>query len=105
MLARALEMSMETGETKGSAAQSRAPVEPNLAAMTEEEQIEYAMRMSMQDDTTGKDSSEKMDVDEQTADKGEDDYSEAMNDPAFLQVRILHLFKNVDKIAPSFSKR
>ena len=48
MLARALEMSMETGETKGSAAQSSATVEPNLAAMTEEEQIEYAMRMSMQ---------------------------------------------------------
>ena len=49
MLARALEMSMEPGESKSSASTgARAPVEPNLAAMTEEEQIEYAMRMSMQ---------------------------------------------------------
>ena len=47
MLARALEMSMEPGESKSSA-NTGAPVEPNLAAMTEEEQIEYAMRMSMQ---------------------------------------------------------
>ena len=47
LLARALEMSMEPGEAKSSANKA-APVEPNLAAMTEEEQIEYAMRMSMQ---------------------------------------------------------
>ena len=47
MLARALEMSMEPGDSK-TGTTSGASAEPNLAAMTEEEQIEYAMRMSMQ---------------------------------------------------------
>ena len=47
MLARALEMSMEPGDAKSSS-NTAASAEPNLAAMTEEEQIEYAMRMSMQ---------------------------------------------------------
>ena len=132
MLARALEMSMEPGKPKSSAT-SGVSVEPNLAAMTEEEQIEYAMRMSMQvhnnsvltniirdsyitptvehqgyyqvfipntqeSDTiedAGKD--EIMDVDEPSMkeesskpipadDGGEEDYSEVMNDPEFLQV-------------------
>ena len=46
MLARALEMSMEPEGSKNSA--KAASAEPNLAAMTEEEQIAYAMRMSMQ---------------------------------------------------------
>ena len=47
MLARALEMSMEPTDSK-STKTTGAASEPNLAAMTEEEQIEYAMRMSMQ---------------------------------------------------------
>ena len=47
MLARALEMSMEPGDSKSDPS-AGASAEPNLAAMTEEEQIEYAMRMSMQ---------------------------------------------------------
>lgn len=47
MLARALEMSMEPEGSKNSANKA-ASAEPNLAAMTEEEQIAYAMRMSMQ---------------------------------------------------------
>ena len=47
MLARALEMSMEPGDSKPNT-NTAASAEPNLAAMTEEEQIEYAMRMSMQ---------------------------------------------------------
>ena len=47
MLARALEMSMEPADSK-STKTTGAASEPNLAAMTEEEQIEYAMRMSMQ---------------------------------------------------------
>lgn len=47
MLARALEMSMEPGDSK-STSNTAPSSEPNLAAMTEEEQIEYAMRMSMQ---------------------------------------------------------
>ena len=47
MLARALEMSMEPEGSKNSANKADS-AEPNLAAMTEEEQIAYAMRMSMQ---------------------------------------------------------
>lgn len=82
VLARALAMSV--GGSSGGA-------EPDLSAMTEDEQIAYAMRMSMQEDastpteTASGSAAEKMDVDEQPSEKNEDDYSEAMNDPAFLQ--------------------
>lgn len=79
VLARALAMSV--GES--------AAAEPDLSAMTEDEQIAYAMRMSMQDEAAAAaaESSEKMDVDDSsTGDKNDEDYSEAMNDPAFLQV-------------------
>jgi len=105
MLARALEMSMEPGDSKSSAS-AGASAEPNLAAMTEEEQIEYAMRMSMQenDNAEGNNKEEKMDVDESTskegsskpvADDGEEDYSEVMNDPEFLQ-SVLESLPGVD---------
>merc|ERR1712088_551927 len=80
------------------AAASAAGAEPDLSAMTEDEQIAYAMRMSMQEDAstpTGGDSEEKMDIDEQSQDKNEDDYSEAMNDPAFLQ-SVLESLPGVD---------
>jgi len=101
VLARALAMSVG-----GSGASSAAPAaaasasgaEPDLSAMTEDEQIAYAMRMSMQEDAstpTGGDSEEKMDIDEQSQDKNEDDYSEAMNDPAFLQ-SVLESLPGVD---------
>jgi len=77
MLQRALAMSMGGG---GGVEESG----PDLAAMTEEEQIAYAMRMSMADG--GADDSapeagaqESMEVDEK------EDYSEVINDPAFLQ--------------------
>jgi len=77
LLQRALAMSMDTGEP-GAAAP---PKERDLSSMTEEEQIAYAMQMSMADaekpEETAK--SESMDVDEK------EDYSEVMNDPAFLQ--------------------
>merc|ERR1712117_303609 len=66
--------------------------------MTEDEQIAYAMRMSMQEDAstpTGGDSEEKMDIDEQSQDKNEDDYSKAMNVPAFLQ-SVLESLPGVD---------
>jgi len=107
MLARALEMSMEPGEPKSSA-NTGAAAEPNLAAMTEEEQIEYAMRMSMQESDTAEGTSkdEKMDVDEpstkegssnpaQTEEGAEEDYSEVMNDPEFLQ-SVLESLPGVD---------
>merc|ERR1719251_456151 len=67
--------------------------------MTEDEQIAYAMRMSMQDEasTPAATSEEKMDVDEPSgsSDKKDDDYSEAMNDPAFLQ-SVLESLPGVD---------
>ena len=87
VLARALAMSV--GESSSS---KPASSDVNLDAMTEDEQIAYAMRMSMQEEAEGGDSEEKMDIDEASQDKNEDDYSEAMNDPAFLQVSILKFF-------------
>ena len=85
VLARALAMSV--GESSSS---KPASSDVNLDAMTEDEQIAYAMRMSMQEEagaaaTAG--GAEKMEVDEQGGDKADEDYSEAMNDPAFLQVK------------------
>merc|ERR1711981_1391313 len=85
-------------------------VEPNLAAMTEEEQIEYAMRMSMQDSETPnvegtETQEEKMEVDDPSKegsskpkemdDAEEEDYSEVMNDPEFLQ-SVLESLPGVD---------
>ena len=82
VLARALAMSVDQAESGQKT--------PDLSAMTEDEQIAYAMRMSMQEDastpTQAEAGGEKMEVDEEAGDKNEDDYSEAMNDPAFLQV-------------------
>jgi len=75
MLQRALAMSMDAAATPAAAA-----AEPDLGAMTEEEQIAYAMRMSMaegQEETAQ--GGEGMEVDDK------EDYSEVMNDPAFLQ--------------------
>jgi len=106
MLARALEMSMEPADSKSNKTTGGSS-EPNLAAMTEEEQIEYAMRMSMQesDTTEGAAKDEKMDVDEAATktgskaatgdDGGEEDYSEVMNDPEFLQ-SVLESLPGVD---------
>merc|ERR1712243_425422 len=76
LLQRALAMSMDTGES-GQAA----PKERDLSSMTEEEQIAYAMQMSMADAEKPEESAkaESMDVDDK------EDYSEVMNDPAFLQ--------------------
>ncbi|KAF5284488.1 hypothetical protein FQA39_LY17023 [Lamprigera yunnana] len=77
LLERALAMSMEEGEVSSS---SSAPT-VDFANMTEEEQIAFAMQMSMQDaqESSSKKKDEPMEV------EGDDDYSEVMNDPAFLQ--------------------
>jgi len=91
VLARALAMSV--GESGAGTAESKSDV--NLDAMTEDEQIEYAMRMSMAQEAaeaSAAEGAEKMDVDEQ---KGDEDYSEAMNDPAFLQ-SVLESLPGVD---------
>ncbi len=93
VLARALAMSV--GDDTPTTAQS---AEPDFSTMTEDEQIAYAMRMSMQEEAstpTAEGAAESMDVDEQPAegDKKDEDYSEAMNDPAFLQV--VDIFKKI----------
>lgn len=90
LLQRALAMSMDTegGEEASSASSSKAKEPADLGAMTEEEQIAYAMRMSMQDSQEGDDdgakASEAMDVDQ--AD---------VEDPAFLQ-SVLESLPGVD---------
>merc|ERR1719347_1510162 len=82
-LQRALAMSMDTDEPVPvpGAPKKAARQEKDLATMSEEEQIAYAMQMSMAD-AGGKDTpaEESMDVDDK-----DQDYSEVMNDPAFLQ--------------------
>jgi len=96
-LQRALEMSMAV-DSDAPAATAGASAEPDLSAMTEEEQIAYAMRMSMQESASGSD--DKMDVDEAAASgskqkKGDEDYEEALNDPAVLQ-SVLESLPGVD---------
>jgi 26S proteasome regulatory subunit N10 len=97
MLERALEMSNQKGEQK-------IEEQTGLATMTEEQQIEYAMKMSMQTgDETDDESKEKMDVDasdkEKSSTAGEnkkdEDYSEVINDPEFLQ-SVLESLPGVD---------
>jgi len=78
LLQRALAMSMDSGEPVASAGAGHR----DLSSMTEEEQIAYAMQMSMAEAEKAEEpaKSESMDVDEK-----DEDYSEVMNDPAFLQ--------------------
>jgi len=86
LLQRALAMSMDTDDSTAAAVAPGAPKkaarpERDLAAMTEEEQIAYAMQMSMAENEGGEGGSEeKMEVDDK-----DQDYSEVMNDPEFLQ--------------------
>jgi len=108
-LQRALEMSMAVDSDQPviaapqppASAASAASAEPDLSAMTEEEQIAYAMRMSMQESAGGS-SDDKMEVDPEAAaatagkdKKGDDDYEEALNDPAVLQ-SVLESLPGVD---------
>jgi len=105
-LQRALEMSMAVDSDQPVVAAPQPPAsaasaEPDLSAMTEEEQIAYAMRMSMQESAGGS-SDDKMEVDPEAAaatagkdKKGDDDYEEALNDPAVLQ-SVLESLPGVD---------
>lgn len=78
MLERALAMSME--EDAADPASAAAAPSVDFANMTEDEQIAFAMQMSMQDaQETPDKKDEPMEV------EGDEDYSEVMNDPAFLQ--------------------
>ena len=120
MLERALAMSMDqpssipTGTvSSGSALASF----PDFSAMTEEEQIAYAMQMSMQEARKliwgniisnlltkikwwnilegGKTEPEAMEVEQAPGGSASDDYDEVMNDPAFLQ-SVLETLPGVD---------
>ncbi|XP_059472814.1 26S proteasome non-ATPase regulatory subunit 4 [Neocloeon triangulifer] len=82
LLERALAMSMEGVDESRSAATTGSAM-PDFGSMTEEEQIAFAMRMSMQDAQET-----PMEVDEGTggaAGGASEDYAEVMNDPEFLQ--------------------
>ncbi|XP_045471591.1 26S proteasome non-ATPase regulatory subunit 4 [Harmonia axyridis] len=78
MLERALAMSMEQSEPEG-----KVPSEVDFANMTEDEQIAFAMQMSMQD--TQESSTSALKKEEPMEVETDEDYTEVMNDPAFLQ--------------------
>nr|XP_012153248.1 PREDICTED: 26S proteasome non-ATPase regulatory subunit 4 isoform X3 [Megachile rotundata] len=82
MLKRALAMSLEDTENSSSTNDSVAPANvinvPDVARMTEEEQIAFAMQMSMQDQ-------QELESLKEEAMEVEEDYAAVMSDPAFLQ--------------------
>jgi len=85
-------MSMQPGGEQSSVAP---PEYPDFAGMTEEEQIAYAMQMSMAaggDEAMETEASEGKD--DKEADK-DDDYSEVISDPEFLQ-SVLESLPGVD---------
>ncbi|RXG53877.1 26S proteasome non-ATPase regulatory subunit 4 [Armadillidium vulgare] len=94
MLQQALAMSLESGGVSGTAAKEPVnPVSsgggfPDFSTMTEEEQIAYAMQISLQGCQSKE---EAMDVDKEEEnvkdkeEKSEPDFSQVMSDPAFLQ--------------------
>ncbi|KAK6185728.1 hypothetical protein SNE40_007897 [Patella caerulea] len=92
LLESAIAMSMNE---EGSASES-----PDLHTMTEDEQIAFAMRLSMDPSASDTETPTPMDVEEgagtKSGDKAEDDdYSEVMNDPDFLQ-NVLENLPGVD---------
>ncbi|KZC06002.1 PREDICTED: 26S proteasome non-ATPase regulatory subunit 4 [Dufourea novaeangliae] len=81
MLKRALAMSLESAEDSSSASDNTTPSSgnvPDFARMTEEEQIAFAMQMSMQDQ-------QELESLKGDAMEVEEDYATVMSDPAFLQ--------------------
>lgn len=81
MLKRALAMSLEGAEGSSSASETTASTGgnvPDFARMTEEEQIAFAMQMSMQDQ-------QELESLKEEAMEVEEDYAAVMSDPAFLQ--------------------
>lgn len=96
MLERALAMSMETGEDEpmivqegsnnsASGAGATAASQVDFNNMTEEEQIVFAMQMSMQDSANEEKASSSSAKPKDEAMEVEEDYSEVMNDPEFIQ--------------------
>ncbi|XP_022342267.1 26S proteasome non-ATPase regulatory subunit 4-like [Crassostrea virginica] len=95
MLEQALAMSMQP-ET----VDQPTPSVPDFGSMSEEEQIAYAMQMSLANSAapSTENTPAPMDVDEDKASddkKGDEDYSDVMNDPAFLQ-QVLENLPGVD---------
>ncbi|KAI0213759.1 26S proteasome non-ATPase regulatory subunit 4 [Lamellibrachia satsuma] len=86
LLKQALDMSMDQDAPDDSPGDV-----PNVSSMTEEEQIAYAMQMSLgpsaADSPVAGETPMETDAEEKTGQKKEDDedYSEVINDPAFLQ--------------------
>ncbi|XP_012286987.1 26S proteasome non-ATPase regulatory subunit 4 [Orussus abietinus] len=81
MLKRALAMSLEGGEESTASADNTTTSGgnvPDFAHMTEEEQIAFAMQMSMQDQ-------QEPETQKEEAMEVEEDYAAVMSDPAFLQ--------------------
>ncbi|CAL7938092.1 unnamed protein product [Xylocopa violacea] len=81
MLKRALAMSLEGAENSSTTTENTAPANinaPDFARMTEEEQIAFAMQMSMQDQ-------QELESLKEEAMEVEEDYAAVMSDPAFLQ--------------------
>ena len=69
---------------------------PDISSMTEEEQLNYALQMSMASSATTSAQAEKQTVDaEMKESTGEDDYTKTMNDPEFLQ-SVLRSLPGVD---------
>lgn len=90
-------MSMETGEDEpmivqegssssvaGTSSAAAAP-QVDFNNMTEEEQIAFAMQMSMQDSVADEKESSSSAKPKDEAMEVEEDYSEVMNDPDFIQ--------------------
>ena len=101
MLERALATSMDqpsSNVTVASAAPAAAIVYPDFATMTEEEQIAYAMQMSMQESKEVESEVEAMEVESSSARRTNDEYNEVMDDPAFLQ-SVLETLPGVDPLS------
>jgi len=93
LLKKALGLSMQVDESEESSVTMETPSIPDFSSMSEEEQIAYALRMSMEPDAEGADN-EMMDTDD-TKDETDDDYSGVINDPEFLQT-VLESLPGVD---------
>lgn len=98
LLEKALQMSLESDNTQSGVGTSASAI-PDFAMMTEDEQIAYAMQMSLQHahesgSTSVNDEPTPMDVDSQGREEM-DDYSDVMRDPEFLQ-SVLQTLPGVD---------
>lgn len=96
LLEQAINMSMVPDSTE-----QQTPSVPDFGSMSEEDQINYAMQMSLQNsaDNTASNTPAPMELGEEDKEKEakmeDEDYSEVMNDPEFLQ-QVLENLPGVD---------